>query len=226
MFSEKMKLVELIHINYRLLLVLPRFGIKLGFGDGTIDEVCQRNGVSVSLFLLVCNLYTFEGYLPDEEELFSFTVDDLMLYLQRSHQYYLEERIPAIRVQLLEITHCCVLKYGDVLERFFDDYWQELAKHLDYEERVVFPYIHDLVCGPRNTGYTIEQFEKNHSNIEDKLNDLKNIIIKYLPDSYDSAHRNDILFGLFLLEDDLNKHTLVEEKVLIPLVGRLEGGRE
>lgn len=219
-------MADLIHANYRLLIVLPRFGLKLGFGERTIEDVCRENQVSVNLFLLVCNVHTFGHYLPDGRELDSFSLDDLIQYLQSSHHYYLQERIPAIQRQLYDITHCCAMKYGEVLERFFDGYRQELAKHFEYEERVVFPYVHELACGPRKTGYSIGQFEKNHSNIEDKLNDLKNIIIKYLPDTYDSAHRNDILFGLFMLEDDLNKHTLIEEKILVPLVSRLEGGTE
>lgn len=222
MFTKRMKLGDLIHANYNLLPVLPRFGINLGFGDRTIEEVCQRNGVSVNLFLMVCNVYTFDDYLPDEKELESFSLDDLMIYLQNSHKYYIGERIPGIQKELLEITSRCEAKYGTVLERFFDEYQQEVASHLNYEEDTVFPYIHNLVLEPHNTNYRIENFEKNHSNIEDKLNDLKNIIIKYLPDTDDSSHRSDILFHLFLLEDDLNKHTVIEDKILVPLVTRLE----
>lgn len=223
MFTKRMKLADLIYANYNLLPVLPRFGINLGFGDRTIEEVCLRNGVSVNLFLMVCNVYTFDDYLPDDEELESFTVDDLMVYLQNSHEYYIGVRIPGIHKELLAITSCCDDKYGKVLERFFDEYRQEVANHLSYEEETVFPYIHNLTVDSRNTDFRIENFEKNHSNIEDKLNDLKNIIIKYLPDANDSSHRNDILFHLFLLEEDLNKHTVIEDKILVPLVMRLEG---
>lgn len=44
---------DLIQANYRLLRVLPRFGIHLGFGDKSVAEVCRAQGVSMELFLLV-----------------------------------------------------------------------------------------------------------------------------------------------------------------------------
>ena len=45
---------DLIQANYRLLRVLPRFGIHLGFGDKSVAEVCRAQGVSMELFLLFC----------------------------------------------------------------------------------------------------------------------------------------------------------------------------
>ena len=56
---------DLIQANYRLLRVLPRFGIHLGFGDKSVAEVCRAQGVSMELFLLVCNISTFDDFLPD-----------------------------------------------------------------------------------------------------------------------------------------------------------------
>ena len=77
----------------------------------------------------------------------------------------------------------------------------------------------------RQAGYSIGQFEKNHSNIDEKLNDLKNIVMKYLPDICDPVLRNDVLYHIFCLEDDLRHHTLIEDNVLVPLVGILERER-
>ena len=56
-FSEKSKLYEMIATAPKLLQLLPRFGIQLGFGDHNIAEVCQANGVNTKLFLLICNIY-------------------------------------------------------------------------------------------------------------------------------------------------------------------------
>ena len=70
--------------------------------------------------------------------------------------------------------------------------------------------------------YSIEQFEENHSNIDETLNDLKNIVMKYLPDTCDTVLRNEVLYRIFRLEEDLLKHTLVEDNILIPLVNKLE----
>ena len=92
-----------------------------------------------------------------------------------------------------------------------------MIRHFDYEEVTVFPYISNMVKGARPGDYEIGVFRENHSNIDDKLNDLKNIIMKYLPDM-----RIRVLFGIFALEEDLSKHSLIEDKILIPLVMKLE----
>ena len=227
LFTEHMKTADLIHANYRLLFVLPRFGIQLGFGDRSIGEVCRQNGCSVDLFLLVCNLCTFNDFLPDPGALHAFTVDELTAYLRRSHEDYLQHQIPEIRERVLALVGCCEAKNGRVLERFFDNYLREVVRHFEYEETVVFPYVHSLVAGTgrADEGYSIGQFEENHSNIEEKLGDLKNILIKYLPDLSCGALRNNLLLDLFLLEGDLSKHSLIEDRILVPLVEQLEGER-
>ena len=69
----------------------------------------------------------------------------------------------------------------------------------------------------------IKKFAHNHTNVEEKLNDLKNIIIKYLPDSYTSEIRATVLREIFRIESDLRKHATVENRLLIPLVAKLEG---
>jgi regulator of cell morphogenesis and NO signaling len=222
LFSGKQKLSDLIHANYKLLLALPRFNIKLGFEDKTVNEVCEQYGISPHLFLMVCNVCTFAAYTPGKKEAKQLEIDGLILYLTRSHQDYRVNRIPVIKEQLNTLASCYNAKEGKSLKQFFDGYTTEVINHLHYEESTVFPYIYNLQRGIRSGQYNIKQFEKNHSNIEDKLHDLKNIIIKYLPDQGEAELRNSILFNLFWLEEDLNKHTLLEERILIPFVQQLE----
>ena len=57
-FSESMKLADLIDVNFKLLNVLSRLGISLGFGENTIREMCDRQGIDLNSFLLICNVYT------------------------------------------------------------------------------------------------------------------------------------------------------------------------
>ena len=63
-FTSGMKLADLIHLDYKLLLLLPRFGLNLGFRDQTAEECCARVGVSSQLFIMICNIYAFENYSP------------------------------------------------------------------------------------------------------------------------------------------------------------------
>ena len=62
-----MKLADIIDVDCRLLYVLPRFGIKLGFGDISVADICKKQGINEDVFLLICNIYAFEDYIPDLE---------------------------------------------------------------------------------------------------------------------------------------------------------------
>lgn len=222
LFSAKMKLADVLLANYKLLLVLNRFDIHLGFGEKSVEEVCRRQGIPASLLLMVCNVYTYEDYLPTESELQSFDTDSLLKYLRNSHHYYKIKCLPKIRQQMDDIAEQVNNRPVQILLRFYTDYQKEVLNHFEYEETVAFPYTDFLLKGNQTKAYSISQFEKNHTNIEEKLNDLKNIIIKYLPDMAMSEHLQTLLFDLFELEDDFRKHTLIENKILVPLVEQLE----
>ena len=86
LFSEKMKLADLISVNHSLILMLPRFGIPLGFGDKSVKEICLMNDVSADFFLLVCNVYAFNSYLPKRKMIESTDMRLLVPYLLASHR--------------------------------------------------------------------------------------------------------------------------------------------
>lgn len=217
-YSANMKMAELILDNWRLLPVLNRFGINLGFGEKRVSEVCAERGISTSLLLLICNVYSHEEYHPEGEELSRLDIENLITYLQTSHAYYLTDKVDHIRKQLDCMGNCCTDKHNLILQRFFEGYRQELANHFKFEEHVVYPHIRRIVADGMTERLSIDQFEENHSNIEDKLSDFKSIIIKYLPELCSHTQRSDLLIEIFLLEEELNHHDRIEEKVLIPWV--------
>ncbi|MDD2622918.1 MAG: hemerythrin domain-containing protein [Bacteroidales bacterium] len=222
LFTEHSKLSDLLSENHKLVLMIPRFGIEFGFGEKTVEEVCEIYHISPSFFILVCNVYTYDDFLPDKKALLATDMHSLIPFLLASHDYYLKERLTDIASILVKIADNCEAKFGDTLKRFFSDYKQKVVDHFDYEEKTVFPYIKDLQDGKKTNAYTIHQFQSIHSNIEDELNDLTNILIKYLPCNLMTKERVSVLSKLFDLSDDLNKHSLIEEKILIPYVEFLE----
>ena len=222
LFTDEMKLADIIHLNYRLLLLFPRLGMNLGFGDKTVKEWCESSAVSHQLFLMICNVYNCEQYLPGEQEIEEIDVNQLIDYLQRSHVYYLQNRLPAIEQRLQDIGETCPEGHRQILKRFFEGYKNEVISHFDYEEKTVFPYIMTVTKGCPSGNYKIEVFKENHSNIDDKLNDLKNIVMKYLQGSARGEEKINVLFDIFSLEEDLSKHALIEDKILIPFVLKLE----
>ncbi|MCL2246923.1 MAG: hemerythrin domain-containing protein [Lentimicrobiaceae bacterium] len=221
-FSENTKMADIILSNSRLLYVLPYFEINLGFGEKTAKQVCNEKNISAPLLLFVCNIYTFDDYCPDSLALKQIPIEGIIKYLKNSHKDYLEVRMPQIIENILNLTNICHLKNENILNSFCEKYKQEVITHFKYEEEVAFPYIIELLNGRKTGNYKIKEYESNHSDIDTALNDLKNIIIKYLPQECTIEKCREILLNLFMFEYDLSKHTLLEDKILISLVSNIE----
>ena len=239
-FSKDLKLAELLAADRRLLQLLPRFGINLGFGDRNIDEVCRLNGISTELFLLICGIYSDNDYKPNPTELQGIDMSGLLPYLRASHRYYLDERFPHLEEHFQRIIEACGPKYGPMLSHFYDDYKQEVMRHIQYyEEEVVFPYIEELlsatgqgkrvskssISSPSENPYNINEFRHNHTNIQDTLDDMMNILLKYLPGDILPKERIEISLDIMELSDDLNRHSRIEDYLLIPYVETLENAK-
>ncbi|MCC8035504.1 MAG: hemerythrin domain-containing protein [Rikenellaceae bacterium] len=219
--SGEMKLADLILEDHRLLPVLERTGIGLGFGEKRVSEACAQSGIPVELFMLICSVHSREGYVPDSACLKSTDISGIVEYLHQSHEYFRFRQIPSMSAKLTVIEQGCDPLHGKMLRRFFEGYRTELENHFEYEETEVFPYMKGLLSGKKAKGYSIPRFEENHTNIEEKLNDLKNILLKYLPADCCPEVRSEMLYDIFRLEEDLKRHTTIEDLVLIPLVSQL-----
>lgn len=217
-YKETDKMSDLICENYPMLLVMSRFGIALGFGEQTIGEVCRNNGVDTNTFLTVVNMLISDGK-PDKSAL-AVSVQSLISYLRKSHVYFLDFRLPAIRRSLQEAI---VFDRNDVelaIMRYYDEYVDEVRKHMQYEEDVVFPYVSALLDGVHRD-YRIETFRKQHDQIDAKLSELKDIIIKYVP-ARSSNELNSVLYDIFTCASDLESHNKVEDDLFIPVITALE----
>ena len=69
--------------------------------------------------------------------------------------------------------------------------------------------------------YSIAIFRKRHDQVEAKLTELKNILIKYYPAS-SSNELNSVLFDIFTCEQDLASHNYIEDYLFIPVIQTLE----
>lgn len=220
MYEPDDKLISIIKDNYNTLQSLGAFGINLGFGNKTVKEVCESQNVDTYTFLAVVN-FTINGYL-NYEDAGRLSVPTLMQYLKASHVYYLDFELPYIRralVNALDEKH----SLARLILKLFDEYAHGIRKHMEYEEKTVFPYVDELVKGNVSSNYDIETFSKHHTQIDQKLSELKNIIIKYLPS--DGLRNNQLtaaLYEIYNCEQWLKEHADVEDEIFIPVIRRLE----
>ena len=220
--SPAMKMADLLDVNFSILGVFSRFGMSYGFGEATVKEVCDGMGIDPETFLIICKVYAFDGYRPSREQMEGACLEDIVRYLRLSHTYYLETMVPALAAAIEEMIAPCDDMHKKVIRKFFGDYKEELERHFDYEEKTVFPYVEAMIDSREREPYTIGEYEKNHSNVEEKLDDLKKLVTMYQPSRSSSQDCFRVLFYLYSLESDLERHTFIEDGILVPVVSRME----
>lgn len=236
LLTKNMKMADLILQNHHLLSVIDRFEIQLGFGEKTIEEVCNLYTIQVDFFLEIVNAFNDPAFHP-KDRLQSFPLSSTVDYLKKTHQYYLKNKIPEIERLIDEMAANTTPQLNEIMKlirKFFTEYKSQLSFHIRREEEKVYPYIlnverlflllsnEDETLSDEIKNYRIEKYVDEHDNIEDKLFDLKNILIKYLPPQNNKHIVYKILGQIDHLEKDINDHSAMEEKVLVPRVRLME----
>ena len=220
MYEADDKMISLIRDNYDLLQSLGSFGISLGFGDKTVQETCDDNHVDTYTFLAVVN-FTINGY-GDFETDERISVQTLLHYLEASHAYFLDFQLPYIRRELTESLDAND-SLAQLILKFYDEYAHEIRRHMQYEQKTLFPYVESLLDGRPGNDYNVETFSKHHGAADKKLRELKLLIIKYLPS--DGLHNNQLtatLHDIYDNEASLRQHAMVEDHIFVPAIRRLE----
>ena len=99
-------------------------------------------------------------------------------------------------------------------------YKKVLAGELLRLQRRSYELIEALLRGEKSATYSIDVFRRHHDQVEARLRELKNIIIKYYP-SGGTNELNGVLFDIFTCEQELASHNAVEDGIFIPAVERL-----
>ncbi|MFA7290402.1 MAG: hemerythrin domain-containing protein [Melioribacteraceae bacterium] len=223
-----MKISDLIFDNPSLLLLLENLELDFISGERTIEQVCHEKNISAAVFVSIANL--FNGFYPTGEEQFnSADIPTIIKYLKNAHNYYENEKYPEIRNCIEELYKENNSPEIQLIGKFFDEYFNEVKEHLAYEDKVAFPYFYKLYNSSAshshdkaNEKYSSNEYHDHHSDIESKLTDLKELLLKHIPVKNDRIIRRKIFISLSDLEHDLNIHSTIEETILIPIVSQLE----
>lgn len=234
MISRQDPMYLVVSNHPQLLPLFPRFNLKLGFGERSVEEVCENHEVNTDFFLEIANAYLDELYLPGEG-LSLFSLSTVVSYIVATHKYYTEIALPGVEEKIHRLMGHSTLSEKEValVSGFFNDYKKEFLEHISQEEQHILPYILEL---ERQSGqervdpefaqklksYSIREFEKEHDRLETSLKHLSTLIIKYLPPFEDLQLCHQVLNDLSALVKDLVDHADMEDKILVPRVAELE----
>lgn len=219
MILEDNKLADYIKDYPALLNFLDRLGVKLGFRDNTIKQVCEQYNLEIKfvidLMMLIINRDEFNPNYLD-----NYAVINTVKYLKNSHQSYEFDYLPEIESLINRLAELERNRELDckLLMMYFKEYKDDFIKHINYEDSVIFP----LIVNANNTNEDINkdnivaEYMQNHDNLDEKLVDLKNLLIRYFRPFENIAIIRSIINLLFEMEEDLRIHELIENKILFP----------
>ena len=225
-YTQTDKMTSLMSSEPEALRVISRFRLPLGVADKTVDEVCKANNVHTATFLAIVNYKIGANRHFNTEEI---SLPTLLDYLRQSHKHFFDFSLPMLRKKLIEATSYSLSdsQIPILIIRYFDEYTNEISIHMEHENSKVFPYVESLMRGAVPETSKMDEFVRQHraiddKNIANKLSELKNLIIKYYPDTDCNSLMYSALYDLFLTEQDIMTHCSIEDNMLLPAVRLLE----
>lgn len=231
LIDENMNLSAVVEEAPSLIPVLNRFGIRLGLGDKSVQEICREYGLDAGFLLPVINTFLNEEYFP-EKKFQTFHTSQIVDYLTKTNHYYLRYQLPNIERHLESFisksmpgNHTLAL-----IGRFFASFKKELVSRIDCDEKEWFPYCLSLssklegmydASGGRE-GLHLYSSEEGDDRIEALLYDLKSIMIKHISGDYNENLCYAVIFAVNSLEKDVKQHNRIRYRILEPMVGAME----
>lgn len=225
--KPEMKLANLVSENLALLLLMEHFNIEDAINEKTVEQICKEQGINLSVFIVISNLYN--GFFPDKKEIVNSDMDipTIINFLKKNHSFY-RNKYPEILSYIKELYKKQKREDISQIEVFFHTYFEEVLEHLKYEDETAFPYFLHLIgkSEQEKTEFTASEYRQHHTDIETKLSDIKNLLLKHIALKGDFPLKRKILNSLFLLENELLIHSLIEETILLPLIEEVEKNKK
>ncbi len=203
MYKASHKMCDLIAHEEDAIQIISRFGLEMGVGEQTIEQVCEAYHVHTPTFLAIVNYKVFhKQVIPNDID-----IPTLQRYLSNAHSYFLEFRLPRLRRALIEaiIPADPTTKIPGLILRCYDEFVEEIRTHIAHENEGLF-----------------DEHEHDDQRITDKLTEIKNLIIKYYPGALSNAQSPitylliSVMSDLWHTEQDFADHCAIEDDILRP----------
>lgn len=191
-------MADLLSDYNELIPVLNRFGIKLGVGNKSIKELCIDYDLNLDLVINVLNVYLNKDFISDET-VDKIEIESIVDYFQKTIDNYINDLIPNIEKHLNAFVLVSDTKTSElgVLKELFTKFRDRMSENL----QDISNYDEDLP--------------------DELLHDLKNILIKHISGDYNQNLTYAVIFSIHSFEQDLAAHNRLRNKVLRPVLEKL-----
>ena len=228
-FDTSTTLGDIVAADYRAAGVFDRFGLdfccggKRAFGEACTTARLDPGAVAAELAKVSAT--SRRDDLPDD----SWPVDELAQYIVRRHHSYVRQQLPVINGHLAKLAAVHGERHPELqqIAAHFAELSRELQSHMMKEERVLFPYVQQLVASaefalelPMGTfgsvSNPIRMMEAEHRYAGDELGVIRGLSSNYSVPS-DGCQTYRVCYEeLAAFDADLRQHIHLENNILFP----------
>jgi len=230
---------QLVAEDYRRAEVFKKYDIDFCCGGGQkLIEVCKEKNIDMDK--LVNDLKAVESSVTDAKNMNfdEWELDFLIDYILNVHHRYVKENIPLLAEFTAKVAQVHGEAHPEVIEiaRLFEAISAELEQHMMKEERVLFPYIKELVSVKNTPGQSltpphfgtvenpIRMMIMEHDRAGEILKQMRELSHGFAPPESACNTYRVSYHKLEEFEADLHQHIHLENNILFPKAIEYEQG--
>ena len=215
--------------------VFKKYGLDFCCGGKkTVKEACAEKGLDVTK---VEQELQHADRMPSSRPLpyGDWSLDFLADYIVNTHHSYIRKNLPDIRTYAHKVMKVHGVRHPELLPiyQLVEEINAELTAHMIKEERVLFPYIKELVAAKDNiqplhesqfgtVRNPINMMEMEHEMVAKNLEKIRELSNNYLLPEDACASYSLLYRTLEEFEEDLHLHVHLENNILFPKALEIE----
>lgn len=221
------KVGSIVATNFRTSKVFASRNIDFCCNGGiTLAQACHNKNQDLELVLAELGDILKQEDDPKWQHL---DLDELIDWIIEKHHAYILATIPALRIYLEKLCKVHGERHPELFEirSLFEDGATALLRHMEKEEKILFPYIKAMVASERS-GFTlskphfehvespIQMMEQEHANEGNRFAKISLLTERYTcpPDACQTYRVAYAILQEF--EEDLHTHIHIENNILFP----------
>ncbi|MCT1525226.1 iron-sulfur cluster repair di-iron protein [Sphingobacterium hotanense] len=223
------KIGDIVAKNFHAAAVFSKYGLDFCCGGGkSVQEAAAKKSVDVEKLTEELKAVLSK---PNETHIdyASWPADLLASYIEKTHHRYVREKAPVILAYLNKLCQVHGGRHPELLEvnKLFQECAKELGQHLVKEEKILFPYIVQMInseidhtqlaAAPFGSiENPIHMMEHEHDAEGERFEKIAKLTDNYaVPADGCSTYR--VTYEMLKeFEDDLHKHIHLENNILFP----------
>ena len=226
---------QIVATDLRKAKIFKKYGLDFCCGGKkTVKQACAEKGLDVT---------TIEQELQQADKMPAsrplpygdWSLDFLADYIVNTHHSYVNKNLPDIKAYSEKVRkvhgdhHPELIRINQLVQEVFI----ELTSHMAKEEKVLFPYIKELVASSKNTQplhaaafgtvqNPINMMEMEHEMVGKNLEEIRELSNNYLLPEDACASYSLLYRMLDEFEEDLHLHIHLENNILFPKALEME----